>query len=298
MFTKFAWRICAALLLAACTLSGLQAQESSEPFTQGLLWRIDKTGVAPSYLFGTIHIDDKRVTTLPDPVRRSFDSAQTFTMEVSLDSTNLLALSSRMMYDDGRTLSGATGPELYRRIVPIMEQHSVPESLLPMFRPWAVTLMLEAPPQSSMEVLDFKLYQMAQEQHKPVYELESADEQIAVFSDMPEADQITLLKDAVENYQDIPRQTEQLVQAYVAHDLAQMWKVNQESAGDTADLRDANQRFEQKLIDERNVRMSERMQPQLQQGGAFIAIGALHLYGKRGVPELLQQAGWKVARVY
>jgi len=286
------------LLLAACALSGAQAQESSGPFTQGLLWRIEKTGVAPSYLFGTIHIDDQRVTTLPDPVRRSFYSTRTFTMEVSLDSTNLLALSSRMVYDDGRTLADATGPELYRQIMPIMEQHGVPESLLPVFQPWAVTLMLEAPPQNSMEVLDFKLYQMAQEQHKPIYELESADEQIAVFTDMSEADQIVLLKDAVENYRDIPQQTEQLVQAYLACDLARMWKISQESADDTAGLNDANQRFEQKLIDQRNVRMSGRMQPQLQQGGAFIAIGALHLYGMRGVPELLQQAGWKVMRVY
>ncbi len=298
MFTRFAWRICAALLLAAYALSGAQAQESSGQFTQGLLWRIEKIGVAPSYLFGTIHIDDQRVTTLPDPVRRSFDSTRTFTMEVSLDSTNLLALSSRMVYDDGRTLADATGPELYRQIMPIMEQHGVPESLLPVFQPWAVTLMLEAPPQNSIEVLDFKLYQMAQEQHKPIYELESADEQIAVFTDMSEADQIVLLKDAVENYRDIPQQTEQLVQAYLVRDLARMWKISQESTGDTAGLTDANQRFERKLLDDRNVRMAERMRPQLQQGGAFVAIGALHLYGERSVLALLQRAGWKVTQIY
>src|SRR5271155_3238048 len=167
MFVGLAWRICAALLFASGMLSGAQAQESSGPFTQGLLWRVEKIGITPSYLFGTIHIDDRRVTTLPDPVRRIFDSAQTFTMEVSLDSTNLLALSSRMVYDDGRTLADATGPELYREIVPTMEQHGVPESLLPAFQPWAVTMMLEVPPQNSMEVLDLKLYQMALEQHKP-----------------------------------------------------------------------------------------------------------------------------------
>jgi len=279
-------------------LSDAQAQESSGPFTQGLLWRVEKIGVAPNYLFGTIHIDDQRVTTLPDPVRRSFDSAQTFTMEVSLDNTNLLALSSRMVYDDGRTLADATGPELYREIVPIMEQHGVPESLLPAFQPWAVAMMLEMPPQNSMEVLDLKLYQMALEQHKPIYELESADEQIAVFTDISEADQIELLKDAVENYQDVPQQTEQLVQAYLARNLARMWQISQESTDDTASLKKANQRFEQKLIDQRNLRMFERMQPRLEQGGAFIAIGALHLYGMRGVPELLQQAGWKVMPIY
>ncbi|HUO44227.1 MAG TPA: TraB/GumN family protein [Burkholderiales bacterium] len=282
-------------LLLVCSAAAV-AQDGD--FTQGLLWRIEKGSVTPSYLFGTIHIDDSRVTTLPDPVRRSFDGARTFTMEVSLDSANLLALSSRMVYDDGRTLPDATGPELYRRIVPVMEQHGVPEALLPAFRPWAVTLLLEVPPQDSMEVLDFRLYQMAQEQHKPVYQLESADEQIAVFADMSDADQLTLLKDALDNYQNIAQQTEQLVQAYLARDLAQMWRIDQGAVGDSADVADANQRFEQQLLDNRNLRMAERMQPQLQQGGAFVAVGALHLYGERGILELLQRRGYRVSRVY
>jgi len=296
MFVKFAWRTGVALLVVCGLLAAARAQD--DEFTQGLLWRVEKTGVAPSYVFGTIHIDDKRVTALPEPVRESFDGAQSFTMEVSLDDASLLRLAERMVYDDGRTLQDATGVGLYRKIVPVMERHGVPEALLAAFRPWAVTLMLEVPQQNSMEVLDFMLYQMAQEQHKPVHELETADEQIAVFEDMPEADQVTMLKDAVENYQDIPGQTEQLVQAYLARDLAQMWRIDQQSTGDSADVKDANRRLERRLLDERNARMAERMQPQLQQGGAFVAIGALHLYGARGVLELLRQRGYRVTRVY
>ena len=296
MFVKFAWRTGVALLVVCGLLAAARTQD--DEFTQGLLWRVEKTGVAPSYVFGTIHIDDKRVTALPEPVRESFDGAQSFTMEVSLDDASLLTLAERMVYDDGRTLQDATGVGLYRKIVPVMERHGVPEALLAAFRPWAVTLMLEVPQQNSMEVLDFMLYQMAQEQHKPVHELETADEQIAVFEDMPEADQVTMLKDAVENYQDIPGQTEQLVQAYLARDLAQMWRIDQQSTGDSAAVKGANQRLERRLLDERNARMAERMQPQLQQGGAFVAIGALHLYGARGVLELLRQRGYRVTRVY
>ena len=296
MFVKSAWRTGVALLVVCGLLAAARTQD--DEFTQGLLWRVEKTGVAPSYVFGTIHIDDKRVTALPEPVRESFDGAQSFTMEVSLDDASLLRLAERMVYDDGRTLQDATGVGLYRKIVPVMEQHGVPEALLAAFRPWAVTLMLEVPQQNSMEVLDFMLYQMAQEQHKPVHELETADEQIAVFEDMPEADQVTMLKDAVENYQDIPGQTEQLVQAYLARDLAQMWRIDQQSTGDSAAVKDANRRLERRLLDERNARMAERMQPQLQRGGAFVAIGALHLYGARGVLELLRQRGYRVTRVY
>ena len=295
IFLKSAWRTGIALLAACALFTAAQAQDD---FTQGLLWRVEKPGVAPNYIFGTIHIDDKRVTALPEAVRRSFDDARSFTMEVSLDDANLMTLATRMVYDDGRTLTDATGPELFRKLVPIMQQHGVPEQLLPAFRPWAITLMLEVPQQDSMEVLDFRLYQMAQEQNKPVHELETAEEQIAVFEGMSEADQLTMLKDAVAHYPDIAQQTEQLVQAYLARDLAQMWRINQGSADDSAEVRAANQRLEQKLLDERNVRMAQRMQPQLQEGGAFVAIGALHLYGDHGVLALLAHDGWRATRVY
>ena len=41
---------------------------ASEPFAQGLLWRLDKAGIPPSWVFGTLHSNDPRVKTLPTPV--------------------------------------------------------------------------------------------------------------------------------------------------------------------------------------------------------------------------------------
>jgi uncharacterized protein YbaP (TraB family) len=40
------------------------------------------------------------------------------------------------------------------------------------------------------------------------------------------------------------------------------------------------------------------MQPQLAAGGAFVALGALHLYGEQGVLRLLERQGWRVIRIY
>jgi len=40
--------------------------------------------------------------------------------------------------------------------------------------------------------------------------------------------------------------------------------------------------------------MAERMEPWLKQGGAFIAVGALHLPGEQGLIRLLRQRGYSV----
>jgi uncharacterized protein YbaP (TraB family) len=51
---------------------------------------------------------------------------------------------------------------------------------------------------------------------------------------------------------------------------------------------------ERELIDKRNLTMHERAMPLIDRGNAFIAVGALHLPGDKGLVELLRQSGYKV----
>ena len=50
------------------------------------------------------------------------------------------------------------------------------------------------------------------------------------------------------------------------------------------------------LIDERNLRMRDRLLPILEKGDAFVAVGAMHLSGETGLVELLRQSGYTVTR--
>ena len=56
--------------------------------------------------------------------------------------------------------------------------------------------------------------------------------------------------------------------------------------------------FEQRVLHDRNGRLAERMEPRLQAGGAFIAVGALHLLGDRGVLAELERRGYRLTVVY
>ena len=44
--------------------------------------------------------------------------------------------------------------------------------------------------------------------------------------------------------------------------------------------------------------MVDRLRSRLKTGGAFVAVGAAHLPGKKGLLSLLAQQGYKVERVY
>lgn len=65
-----------------------------------------------------------------------------------------------------------------------------------------------------------------------------------------------------------------------------------------AQMKRMNTQLKKRALDERNMRMAEHMQLQLKAGRAFIAVGALHLYGERSVLALLESRGYRISRVY
>ena len=58
------------------------------------------------------------------------------------------------------------------------------------------------------------------------------------------------------------------------------------------------ERFLELLLWQRNRRMAGRMLPHLEAGGAFIAIGALHLPGVGGVLDILSGHGYTVESIH
>ena len=190
---------------------------------------------APSFVFGTVHLEDKRVTTLPDPVRSTFDGARSFVMELSPDPANVAALASRMVYQDGRSLPAVAGESLFAKIVPLLANHGVPPEMARHFKPWAMVLILQMPPQDTANVLDFMLQRMAGEQGKSLHYLETVDEQVAAFDQMSETEQLALLNHSVETYAEIPGQREKLLQAYLECDLARMWIIGEEELAQRPD---------------------------------------------------------------
>jgi len=280
-------------------LSGIALQScAAERYDRGLLWRIEGAGAPASHVFGTVHLADPRVTRLPTEVARELDRARSLTLESGLDPAGILVLAGRMIFNDGRDLPGVAGVELFNRAATLTAGLGLPEPMLRQFKPWAVAMLLSVPPQDPSNVLDLMLARRAAEQGKPVHELESMDEQISALDGLSQDDQVVLLKQAVDQYERMPRQIARVVDAYLARDLAGIWRLSQESAGGGEDERRLNEVFTRRLLHERNVRMAERAEVRLREGGAFIAVGALHLYGGVGVLSLLEQRGWRVTRVY
>jgi len=282
------------LALLFIWLSALPAAAHS-PYDKGLLWRVEGLGSEPDYVYGTIHIEDPRVLDLPPAVSEAFGAADRLVMELEPDTATLGEVGAAMTYPDGKNLEGVLGGELYRRAAIALAERGIPEAIARNMRPWAVLITLNMPKAQTGLAMDLVLYLQAVQGGKRVHGLESAAEQVAVFADMPADVQVRLLRDTLDALDQLEEVYQALVQAYLAEDLAGMQALNDDAMGVSDAATQALVR--ERLINDRNRRMVERMLPWLREGSAFVAVGALHLAGPEGILKLLSDRGYRVTRV-
>ncbi len=291
-------------LLAGLLLTGLLLPAWAQPThppgektgaQRGLLWKIDGAAAKPSYLFGTVHSDDPRVTRLSPAVAEVFSHSDSFTLEVIANGEGLIKMAQAMYFSDARTLKTVLGEGLYQDTLRALQGRGLPADDIEKKKPWAVLMALGMPKPRSGLFLDLALQLEATKQGKPTYGLETLTEQMAVFDEVPLADQVTLLSHTVANAAKLDGQLEELLNHYLARDLDAL--VALELKYRPADDR-AYAAFMDRLLRQRNLRMLQRMQPRLKEGNAFIAVGALHLPGEEGLLQLLRRAGYRVTPIY
>lgn len=286
------WRL---YLAGLGLLFSLAAVASAPGPARGLLWEISRPGAAPSYLFGTIHSEDPGVIGLAPAVDNAFTGSRQVILEVMLDTDAMVAGSVAMLMTDGRRLSEIVGKTLFEQTAVALRSRGIPEAVAEYMKPWAAATALSMPVPGTGVVLDMVLFQRAQAAGKPLHGLETIAEQLAIFEGLPLDDQVALLRDAVEQFAGLDALQAELLAAYKRQDLAAMMAIN-EAAMQTGDRRLAEE-FQRRLIVDRNHRMAERMEPYLMQGGAFVAVGALHLPGEQGLIRLLEQRGYTLRSV-
>jgi len=199
-------------------------------------------------------------------------------MEALPNPEDVLTLSQMMFYMDGTTLSEFLDDELFLRTATVLSAFQLPVEAVAIMRPWAAFLMMNYPADNPMP-LDLKLLEIAKSRGAKTAGLETLSEQGAVFSEMALDDQLRLLLDTVCNYNLVTQGIEEMKQFYLEKDLNGLLAASaQHPYADEPLYKELNKR----LLTDRNKLMIDRMQPFLQKGDAFIAVGALHLPGDDG----------------
>jgi uncharacterized protein YbaP (TraB family) len=285
----------AALALLA---AGPARAAREQRYARGLLWRVAKQGVAPSHVFGTIHVADPRLAGLPAPVRGALDRSRSLMLEFVPDAYARERFLEAAMFLDRRTLEETIGPEDFERALAQLAPIGLAREFVNKLKPWGVLLNLRGPDGAQGSPLDALLLEEARTRRLPLAQIEGVEEQIFTFDEFPMESQVALLRHSLAVRDELLALAEDTLRAYLARDLAAIWRLREQFIARHPQVAAHQAVMTKRVVVDRSVVMAFRMQRELRRGAAFVALGALHLYGARGVLALLEKDGYRARRIY
>jgi uncharacterized protein YbaP (TraB family) len=297
------------------TLARIRAEADRVVNGKGLLWRIAKEGTPPSWLFGTMHLSDPRVVSLSAKARAAFDASSTLVVETTdvLDPAKLMAAMladpGLTMFTDGTTLLSLV-PEADRAAVEAaLDRRGVPPATVARMKPWMISAMVSLPAcelarkAAGAPVLDMQLAQDSEAAGKALGGLETVADQLGAMASLPMDFHIRGLVDTLKLGDTVDDVIETMIVLYLGEETGLFWPffhaALQDGEGGEGATEDAAgfAAFEEAMVTARNRTMADRAVPFVEAGGAFIAVGALHLPGEEGLVALLREKGYRVEAI-
>jgi uncharacterized protein YbaP (TraB family) len=276
---------------------------------EGLLWRIEKSGAPASYLFGTLHSTDERAVALAKSAATHIAGAKVVATELGgpFDKLALAEMGGAMMGKalarDDDTLAGVQAPADVALIEKFLAGRGLNATIAHHIRGWFLALLTAAPlcevkrQQLELPVVDEVIARTARDVGVRVVGLETVEEQIDVMASLDPKLTTTILISAARRPELIDDVYATMVSLYAQQKAAEILPVIDASQIMTPEESKAQEDFADRLLGARNKLMVARMKPLLEPGGAFVAVGALHLVGKGGLIALLRAEGFEVTKV-
>ncbi len=269
------------------------------------LWQA-RSDTATVYLLGSMHAAKADIYPLDQAILKAWQDSPALVVEVNLDTVDMGALQqkllSRGMYGVDESLKASVSKETWDLLERYLESRGLNTAGFGSMKPWflsmvlTVTEMARAGYQEQFGI-DRHFLDLAGEQGKPVYELESGDYQLELLSGFDDKMQELFLVSTLLEMKEFPRLMGEMVTAWTSGDTDAMERLVSESAKE-------DKRLEvvlEKLVYLRNEAMTQKVAGYLHEGqSCFVVVGAAHLVGQRGIIDLLSgmdSATWKVTRV-
>lgn len=294
-------------------LRRVREQGAQTPNGEGRLWRVTTPEGAVSHLYGTMHVSDPAVVALGAEAQSAYDGASVVVIETIdiLDQQKaaaaLWAKPELMTFTDGTSLLDHMDEEEERVLETALAEQSMSLSAVKTIKPWilAGTLSLPACERGAARdgFLDLKLARDAQEAGREVAGLETALEQMEAIASLPLDMHIDSLIESARMGSDLDDVFATMGALYSEGRIGEIWPFlralsEHMAEGESAEMDEAMiAAFDEAIITRRNHTMAERAEPLLSEGGAFIAVGALHLPGDEGLVALFEDQGHTVEMI-
>jgi len=275
-------------------LCSLQAQ---------LLWKVSGNGLKhPSYLFGTHHLISIQFLDSVPGLFKAFNECNAVVGEMVINNIDASAkIQQAAVMPDHMIIKDLLNEEEYKLVdnelksvlkfglkdVSIMN----PTVILTMYK---MEIYKKLTGFSEDKQIDSYFQTVATEKGKKVIGLETVDQQIAIlFGTGTLERQANILVETIQHKDSILQDMIQLNNLYKAGKIDLLVEFSKGKDNFTA----MTEEEYSKMVDNRNTEWLAKLPAYLKESSCFVAVGAMHMGGKRGLVRQLQKAGYKVRPV-
>ena len=235
------------LLIGVASFLLLSASLLVEATEKGLFWQVEAPNGTVSYLFGTIHTDDNRVTDFSQPILDALKAVDLFVMETQPNSDP-----ANFMMAEGSLKDMLNEAEM-GQVKALTDFHVMHLSQVLTMKPWLLAVVFSQSKPQTPYAQDNLLMRGSQDVGKPVKGLESSQEHFSVIDGFSMDNQLVMLRMAL-SLTGAQKETnfETLIAAYLKEDSDALLALDAEMTGASLP-KDLWQRMRVRLLDERNV---------------------------------------------
>ena len=304
MLKKSVFGITAICLIAFCVQTSY-AQNNIKP-NKVCLWEFENLQ-NKVYLLGSIHLLPEEVYPLDERISNSFKASDILVVEADI-TTNpeevQKLIAQEAFFKDGTSLKKVLPEDLYSSLSTEFKGLGVDIEKLSNFKPWFVTMNLDALRLSKIDVkpgagIDVHFLNSAKEREMEILELESIGLQLEMFSSQSLNNQIDNLQNLLEE----SNQNEQylkMLEAWKKGDAEELNNVSRKEMKKTGKKLAGVKELYEKMFIERDKAMLEKITSYLNDDSGktyFIIVGVGHLVGEDGLIKMLEAKGYKTKQL-
>lgn len=249
------------------------------------------------YLFGTVHILKPGMTWFDEAVKASFDEADELVIEmIKPDPAVMAKIVTDLAIDTtGVSLRDKLSPEDRTAYEAAMTKLGMPVAAFDPLDPWFASVNLSLIPlmrngYAADQGVEDELLSHAKAQAMTVTGLETPEQQLGFFDNLPEEVQIRFLNFTVDTIDEAADGMEQMV--------AEWANANIDALGALMNAGLEDKILYETLLVNRNINWATWVEQRMAQPGKiFLAVGAGHLAGESSLQALLAKKGVTVERI-
>ena len=283
------------VLVIVLTLVIGQVLITGQPLENGLLWKISGKGLeVPSYLYGTFHLLCMEDLVITDETKEAFNSCEQLVLELDVDNPGTTAeVQKGMFLPDGLTAKDYLTEDEYSLVEDFFTSDlEIPFEAIAGIKPFFLSSMIFVYFMECQHASPEMRFNMMADLHGiSVLGLETAEDQLAFVDQIPLEDAAKMLVMSINEARKGDNMTAEMVKTYKEGNLNGIQEIIETYFGEEYS------ELNNQLIISRNLDWVQKVEEMITGKASFIAVGAGHLPGEKGLIRLLREKGYTVKPV-